>query len=65
MFPNWGNFPGFGLELVDFLEVLIGTLLWMASNLPGVWLEAIREALMGQTLHVVFGSLLERLINFL
>lgn len=36
--------------MATFLEVLVGTLIWMASSLPGVWLEAIREALTGQTL---------------
>lgn len=37
----------------------------IASSLPGVWVETIREALTGQILHVVFGSLLGRLISFL
>lgn len=65
LFPQWGNFPGSRLGLVAFLEVLIGTLLWTASNLPGVWLEAIGEALTEQTLPGVWGSLLKRPINLL
>lgn len=37
----------------------------MASDLPGVWVETIGEALTGQPLLGIFGSLVGRLINFL
>lgn len=42
IFPHCGNFPGSRVGLAGFLEVLIGTLLWMASNIPGVssWMQS-------------------------
>lgn len=37
--PQWGTFQAVDSGWQVCSEVLIGTPLWMASNLPGVWLE--------------------------
>lgn len=63
--PMVGRLPRLGTKVARFSGGADWDIGLMASSLPGVWLEAIREALTGPTLCVVFGSLLGRLMNFL
>jgi hypothetical protein len=62
-YSHSGKLPSSVLGWPGFLKVLLGTLLWIASNLPGVWLEAIGKVLRGLTTGAGFVSLLGRLIN--